>query len=168
MGVEGGRPQQFVQQTERGAARLDHGPLAAGQPKCPEVGRPLESARRDPKELSAPDGVVESVPGPVPGDSRDRAADPVLGHAGEHVGIVVLHAHHGQAAGLCVPRRDVIRVEIAGDCLGLQVVERREVSHHSPEGAERLGGLQVPYVLAEKDIMACRHGYHILEMRADS
>ena len=75
---------------ERDAPWLADGQVAARERQRPERAEPLEAAALDPEQLAAPGGPVGAEPGAVPGQGQGRALEPVLGHGGGGVGVVVL------------------------------------------------------------------------------
>ena len=93
--VEGGRAEAGIEQAEGGAARLPHRPLPAGQGEGPQPGEAGERGRSpglfEPQALAAPEGAIAAMAGSVPGHAHGRRGQAVLGHAGQQVGLVVLH-----------------------------------------------------------------------------
>ena len=56
------------------------------------MGHALAGRFRDEEELAAPNRAVETVAGPVPGDTKDGWLQLILGHAGQDMGNVMLDA----------------------------------------------------------------------------
>ena len=63
------------------------------------MGHALTRGFRDEEELAAPDGAIQAVAGAVPGDAEDGRLELILGHAGEHVGDVVLDGDELRSGG---------------------------------------------------------------------
>jgi hypothetical protein len=79
------------------------------------VGAPFEIGQGRPQDLATPDGSVNSVPRSIAADSDDGVHETVLGHAGHHMGVVMLNAD-----SLPVPTCDTLcgqgrGVQIMGD-----------------------------------------------------
>ncbi len=60
------------------------------------------------QHLAAPDGAVGAVPRAVEGeaDDRRRRVEPVFGHHGGDVGVMVLHVDDGARVHSCEAHRD--------------------------------------------------------------
>ena len=86
-------------QAQSGPARFFHGGLPTGQGELAEMGHTLTGGFRDQEELTAPDGAIQAVAGAIPGDAEDRRFELILGHAGEHVGDVVLDGYETSGEG---------------------------------------------------------------------
>ena len=80
------------------------------------------------------------------------------------MGVVVLDPNHGKAGGRCVAGGQIVRMAVACDRLGLEVVQAGQVVAHVAKGIERLDGLQVSDVLAQEDLGVIRHRHGTLEM----
>ena len=84
----------------------------------------------------------------------------MLGHAGGDVGVMMLHADARQSVAFGplphVARRQVVRVEVAGQGLDLDAEQALEVLDPALEGAQRLVVLQVADVMADEGVVAAR------------
>src|SRR5690606_37720677 len=83
------------QHTQRRAARLSGGAVAAGKRERPESTEALEPCGCNPEELTAPYCAVGPETGAVPGYAQHRVFDLIFGHTREHVRVVVLHRDDG-------------------------------------------------------------------------
>ena len=167
--------EDFIEQAQGRAPRLAHGPIAAGQGEGPQMGRADEARPLAHQRLAAPDRAVAAVAGAVPGQSQHRAVQAVLGHAGGHVGVMVLHAHqrHAPARGqlLGMPRRGIVGMQIAGDHLAASTCEEiDQVVDRPAKDLDAQHAVQVADVRAEHHLHRLRaepqrHG--VLQMPAD-
>ena len=103
---------------ERHPVGVAHAGVAARKVDVRKMGGPDERAVVGDQELSAPDGAVLAVPRAVEGDAEhlDAIGDPVVGHRGGDVGVVVLDPCD-RPTGCVVERpatRPVRRVPVGG------------------------------------------------------
>ena len=94
--------------------------LTAGQRHRVEPGEPLEALEIAMEELAAPDRPVGAKARAVEDERERRALLAVLGEARGRVRVVVLDADERQALLLRPLRREVLRMQVAGDRLGLE------------------------------------------------
>ena len=126
---------------ERHAPRLADGRRPTRQGGVLQVASPLEAFLHAAlEELSAPDGAVRAVAGPVERHPDDTlfCGTPVVRQAARDVRLMVLHADSGepgflQLAG--VLGGEVLGMQVVGDQLGTHVEEPAVVLDSLPEGS---------------------------------
>ena len=83
------------------------------------------------QHLAAPDRLVRAIPGAVPREPQHGPDQPMLGHAGRRVGVVMLHAEQRhvplRSEPLGILRRGVIGVQVAGDRVRRGPKERDQI-----------------------------------------
>ena len=99
------------------APRLADGRFTAGQRDRVEPGDPLERSEVATKELPAPDRPVRAQAGAVEDERQRRPFFAVLGEAGGGVCVVVLDLDEREVLLVRPLRREVLRMEVAGDQL---------------------------------------------------
>ena len=121
-----------VSQAGGGEPRAGHPPrladrgLAARHPHGPQVAGALEAREAAEQELAAPDRAVGAVAGAVV-DRAERLGRAVLGEHRREVRVVVLDADVVAVALERVLGRQVLRVQVVGDDLGLDREQPLEV-----------------------------------------
>src|SRR6185369_7091276 len=120
----------------------------------PEVSGPPEPRIAADQELSPPDTSVSSIPGAVENYSDKLAIQPVLGHAGGHVGMMVLDCNlrqPGQSIG--DNGRTIIGVEIMGHDLFRHSSELFQPGNDPINRCQGRRTLQVAYVAAHESLL---------------
>ena len=91
------------------------------------MGNATEFTPKALKKLAAPDRSVRAIPGTIPCETEHRARQLVLGHAGRHMGVMVLNSHERSiplcSQGFRMPGGSVVRVQVAGHRLGRHAEE---------------------------------------------
>ena len=156
-------PQPGVQgQRQPGAADLAHRRVAPGQRDGPDGPHPHKPAVAAAQKLAAPDGTVRPQAGAVPHDAEGGAFQPVVRHAGGHVGPVVLHLQQRQPAaggqGLRLPGGGIVGVQVAGQRPRRKAEQAGLRVQRGAVMVQRLGVFQVADVLAQKDVAAPARG----------
>ncbi len=83
------------------------------------------------------------------------------------MGMVMLYRQdwHIELPGvLC---RKILRVEVAGNLLGVNLVELFKTFNHLLKGVKSLFGLQITYVLAQKNTISYGQRYRVFQMPTD-
>ena len=117
----------FVEHPKGAAARFLDCRVAAGQTKSAQVRDAPAGFLFDEKKLSAPDGAICSITGPVPGHAEERRFEFIFRHAGSDVGPMMLHTHFPARLLQGVFGREIFRVQIVRDDLRLRLVELRQI-----------------------------------------
>src|SRR5581483_12019150 len=143
--------EDFVEQTERTAAGLLHGGIAARETEGAKMSDPFEGVFVDQKEFTAPNGSVRAEARAVPRNTQHRSIEFVVRHARKHMGVVVLETdalsrRHvlGEFGG------EIFGMEIAGDDLRLTFVQPGQIGGGFLECGKSLDGFQIADVLAHK------------------
>lgn len=136
-------------------ADLLHRPISPSQGDGTEGSVTLESGVVPFQELAPPDGAVGAVAGAVPDDADAGFVQPVVRHAGGHVGVVMLHLHQGQPLPLApllgVGRGEVVRMQVTDQSGGGNAEQALEMFDLSLVVGQSLGVFQVADVLTQEE-----------------
>ena len=146
--------------------RLADRGLAARHPDRPQVADPLEADEVAAQQLAAPDGAVGAVAGAVVDRAR-RPLHAVLGQRRREVRVVVLDADRLQPEVERVLGREVLRVQVVRDQLGLHREQPLEVLDPVAEGAQGLVVAQVADVVRDPRAAVAGERERVLELGAD-
>ncbi len=135
---------------------------------------PAEGAAVRDQEFTAPDRPIRSIAGPIKTQPNYRLVGPpaVIRQAGGDVGVVVLDLYQGErfpgSPFHRVAGRQVIRVEIAGQDLRLDVEQALVMLDPCLEGPEGFVVFHVADVVADKGILLAGQAEGIFQLCAGS
>ena len=152
---------------QSGAPGLAHGRIAAGQPDVPQVRAPFKAAVASHQKLAAPNGAVGAVSRAVEGHPDGIASQAVFGHAGSDVGVMVLHADHGQALQ---PQRvfgaEIARVQVVRDGSRRHAKQLFQIGQRLFEEPQGFVILQVANVLAQDGVASLGEAEGVFQLAA--
>jgi hypothetical protein len=147
--------------TELGVAQPLH---RSRQTKRTEMRHMSPGISGDLQKLTPPEGAVEPIARPIPGNAQHGCCKGIVGHACQDMGVVMLDRHDGQARLSGPLQGQVIGMGITGDRCGMHVVEVREAGSRALKGIEGLGRLQIPEGLTDHDLLPHRHGDGVFQV----
>ncbi len=118
------------------------------------------------QDLAAPDAAVRAVARAVAGQAHHGAAQAVLDHGADDVGVVVLHQHQVQALALGPAGGHVVRVQVRCQAQGLGPHQAAEPFLGRQEIAEGRGMGQVAQVLAQHGLPSLHQAEGALQVPA--
>lgn len=121
----------------------------------------------DRDEFAAPNGSIVAIAGAVPGDAQKRRVQPVIGHAGQHMGKMVLHAMDRRPHPRGDLRGVVVGVKVAGHSHRSQAMQASQPVNSACKGSPRLRPVEVADMRAEKDLAGETGGYRALHVAAE-
>jgi hypothetical protein len=84
---------------------------------------------------------VFSIPSSIPGDTQHVTVQPVFGHTGSHMRMMMLHRYQGDRQSRSEftrkTGRAIVRMKIAGNGLWYDLKQLLEIHHRLPEGTVR-------------------------------
>ena len=153
-----GRAAGLTQQGKGHAVRLFHGPVPARQRDGTQAAEAAEITVIPCQQLAAPACAVRPEAGPVPDEAEAGSFQAVVGHAGGHMGMVMLHLQQRDALLLCpilrIAGREIIRMQVAGQRAGPDVKEPLKMADLLFIVFQGLEILQVADVLAQEGVSA--------------
>ena len=165
--VEAFGPEERVAPAEGGPPRMSDRRGSARQRELLKVGDSAVAGEIADEDLTAPQPAVVPVAEAVHADADDGVLPAVLDQPRRDVRVVVLHGHLLLLRQRqCVLRRQVLRVEVVGDHLGLEPEEATIDLDAGLVVLQRLQVLEVADVLAEEGVGVAREAEGVLELGA--
>ena len=147
-----------------GAAR---GAIAARQREWCEATESPPRCAADQHDFAAPGRAVVAMSVPIERDAEDWSGHAVLGRDRRDMRGVMLDAHHRQSRLLGPARRMEIGMQVAGDCLRLDIENVEKMADRLGMEADRRRIVEAADMLGDEGLAPARHRDGRLEMRAD-
>ena len=124
----------------------------------------------DLEEFAAPNGPIETVPGPVPGHAERRPDDFIFRHATQHVCKMMLHRQRWTAQSRGKPSsesgREIVGMRVHRDVPRTDLMELLHIVDNALKGRQGRGRFKVADMLADENVFAVCESHCVLEMCA--
>ena len=140
--------------TDRHAPGFVNGRRPSGYRDVLKMSNALKAFIASHEHLSAPDLAVSAVTRSVQGKADNSSFEVVFCHAAGDVGVMVLHSNQRQVSLQCPFSREIVRMEIPGDHLGLDLQNPLEVLNRLL--VQRRVRKKKSYIVVERCNLVCK------------